>query len=281
MEKVIGLGATGCSVAEEFSEYPEYRVYKIGSGLPTKGNYVVEARADIQSYEEAADGEDLAIYLRSVREGDDVVLVLGGGEPMTGMALTVLEQLKGSKVSILYISPDRSMCSKTQLRDDRIVHNILQQYARSGLFERIYFIDRSAVEDMVGDVSIKDFERSVSNLIASTVAMVNYFNHTEPVISNSIEPDKICRIATFGVSALKVDADVKYLSALNGAQDIHYYYGIPSSYLEEDGALMRDIKTQTKSLSEPEVNTSFSVYSTTFEEPMVLCVAYTKEIQKF
>ena len=80
MEKVIGLGATGCSVAEEFSEYPEYRVYKIGSGLPTKGNYVVEARADIQSYEEAADGEDLAIYLRSVREGDDVVLVLGGGQ---------------------------------------------------------------------------------------------------------------------------------------------------------------------------------------------------------
>ena len=52
MEKVIGLGEFGCGIAEEFSEYPEYRVYKIGTNLPHKGNLVVDVQETIKDYED-------------------------------------------------------------------------------------------------------------------------------------------------------------------------------------------------------------------------------------
>mgnify|MGYP003125118955 CR=1 FL=1 len=43
---------------------------------------------------------------------------------------------------------------------------------------------------------------------------------------------------------------------------------------------MRKIKNQTKRIAaESDSNTSFSVYPTTFEDKIVLAVAYTKEIQ--
>ena len=117
MEKVIGLGEVGCGIAEEFSEYPEYRVYKIGTNLPPKGNFVVEERDNIKDYENSLDADELAIYLRSIKDEDEVLFVLGGSEPIGGMALSVLEQLRHAKVHVLYVCPDREMTSQAQKRD--------------------------------------------------------------------------------------------------------------------------------------------------------------------
>ncbi len=63
-------------------------------------------------------------------------------------------------------------------------------------------------------------------------------------------------------------------------QDAHYYYGIPAKQLEEDNKLAKDIKKQTKNFSRENVNNGFSIHSTTFNEIMVLCAFYTKDIQK-
>ena len=280
MEKVIGLGEFGCGIAEEFSEYPEYRVYKIGTNLPHKGNLVVDVQETIKDYEDNVDIGEISIYLRSIKEGDEVLFVLSGGEAISGMALPVLEQLQGSKLNILYICPDRDMSSQVQKRDDRIVFNVLQQYARSGLFERLYLMDRSIIEEMIGEVSIKEYEKKINNFVAYVVAMINYFNHTDPVLSKLPVPPDLCRIATFGVSSLAENAPVKYTYPLKGVQDFHYYYGLPAAQVEEDAGLMRQIKQQTKTFASESLNVSFSIHSTTFQDPMVLCVAYTKEIQE-
>jgi len=279
MEKVIGLGEQGCGIAEEFSEYPEYRVYKIGINLPAKGNLVVEEMDNIKDYEDAVDEDELAIYLRSIKSGDDVLFILGGGEPIGGMALPILEQLRHAKVHVLYMCPDRVMSSQIQKRDDRIVFSVLQQYARSGLFEQVYLVDRLAIEEMIGEVSIKNYEKKINNFIAYVVAMVNYFNHAAPIMNSIPAPPELCRIATFGVSSLAENAPVNYLYPLIGVQDFHYYYGLPESQVEKDEGLMRQIKLQTKAFADEKLNVSFSIHSTTFDDPMVLCVIYTKEIQ--
>ena len=33
MDAVVGLGKAGCAVADTFSQYPQYEVYKIDSGI--------------------------------------------------------------------------------------------------------------------------------------------------------------------------------------------------------------------------------------------------------
>lgn len=281
MDKVIGLGKIGCGIAEELTEHPEYRVYKIGSHLKERGDLVILEPSDIESCEEEIDISEISVYLRSIKPGDEVLFIVGGGEPISGMSLSILEQIKDSKISVLYVVPDRQTLSAVQERDNKIVFGVLQQYARSGLFERIYLVDRSIAEDMMGDVSVREYEKSINNFISYLVAMVNYFNHVEPIVSTKSIPDKISRISTFAVSSLGHDAEARYLYPMKDIQDIHYYFGIPSEELEEDSGLMREIKSQTKKIaSESDSNTSFSVYPTTFEDKIVLAVSYSKEIQE-
>ncbi len=280
MDKVIGLGKIGCGIAEELTEHPEYRVYKIGSHLKERGDLVISEPQDIESCENDIDLGEISVYLRSIKPGDEVLFIVGGGEPISGMSLSILEIIKDSKINILYVIPDRQTLSLVQERDNKIVFNILQQYARSGLFERMYLVDRSVAEDMMGDVSVREYEKSINNFISYLIAMVNYFNHVEPVVSTKSIPDKVCRISTFAVSSVGESAEARYLYPMQDIQDIHYYFGIPSDELEEDSGLMREIKNQTKKIAnESDSNTSFSVYPTTFEDKIVLAVSYSKQIQ--
>jgi len=280
MDKVIGLGVIGCGVAEEFSTYPEYRIYKIGSPVAgDRANLDIPHQESIQEYEEEADPVEISSYLRSIRDEDEALLVVGGGEPISGLSLVILEQMQQARITVVYVLPDLEIANDTQIRDNKIVFNVLQQYARSGLIERLFLVDRRKIEDMIGNVSIREYEKSVYNLVAYVVAMVNYYNHTDAVVSNKVDPDKLSRIGTFGISSLEDDADKKYLFDLKNEKDVHYYYGIPQAQLDSDDTLMRNIKSQTKKFIGDEVNGSFSVYSTTFDNLMVLFTAYTKEIQ--
>ena len=280
MDKVIGLGKTGCNVAEHLSEHPEYRIYKIDSSIDERGSLSLGECQAMDEYERAVDQDEVSVYLRSIKPDDEVLVVLEGGDPVSGAILKVLETIKDSKLTILYICPDRTMCSEIQRRDDKVAFGVLQEYARSGVFENIYLIDRVAVENLVGDVSIQEYENSICNFISYVVAMINFFNHTKPVLANKLEPHGISRIGTFGISSLdENEGDVRLLFPLEGARDVHFFYGIPQTDLDQDPSLTKKIKNHVKSHKSGDVSTSFSVYSTSFEQIMVICATYSSKIQ--
>ena len=132
----------------------------------------------------------------------------------------------------------------------------------------------------MGDVSIQEYEKSVSHFISYVLAMINYFNHTTPIVSNKFQPVSWCRIVTFGVSSLEdTNSPVNYLFPLESMADLHFFYGVPEKDLEEDPTLMKRIKEHVKNHQKPHTSTSFSVYSTTFENLMVLSVATSGKIQ--
>ena len=280
MDKVIGLGKLGCAVVEHLTAYPEYRIYKIDSEIDERGSLSIGEYSGMDDYEHMLDQDSVAVYLRSIKKKDEILLVLEGGDPVSGATLKILETIKDSKLNVLYIVPDRVMCSEIQRRDDKIAFNILQEYARSGVFEKIFLVHRQAVDNLVGDVPIQEYENSVSYFISYVVAMINFFDHTEPILANKIEPHNIARLATFGVSSLDEDeSDIKLLYPIEETRDIHFFYGIPEADLDEDPSLTNKIKKHVKSYKEEDVSTSFSVYSTNFENHMVLCTAYSSKIQ--
>lgn len=280
MDKVIGLGKTGCAVAEQLTAYPEYRIYKIDVGIEERGSLSLDFQPDMASYEANIDQQEVEVYLRSIKKKDQVLLVVEGGDPVSGATLKILETVKDSSLTVLYICPDRLMSSEVQKRDDRVAFNILQEYARSGIFEKIFLVDKLTVESLIGDVSIQEYEKSISYFIAYVVAMINYFDHTEPTLANKIDPHNISRLATFGVSSLEEDQqDIKLLFPLESSRDIHFFYGVPQAMMAEDSSLTKKIKNHVKSYKNEDVSSSFSVYSTSFEDLMVLCVAYSSQIQ--
>ena len=85
---------------------------------------------------------------------------------------------------------------------------------------------------------------------------------------------------SISLSSLDEDeSDIKLLYPIEETRDIHFFYGIPEADLDEDPSLTNKIKKHVKSYKEEDVSTSFSVYSTNFENHMVLCTAYSSKIQ--
>ena len=51
MKTIIGLGQAGCSIAEKFKKYPQYKVYKIDVGLKEAGSYAMKRQTTPELYE--------------------------------------------------------------------------------------------------------------------------------------------------------------------------------------------------------------------------------------
>jgi len=282
MDKIIGLGKLGCRIAEELSAHPEYRIYKIQQDSSERATLSIGLHENMEAYEKLTDATEVEIYLRSIKTGEDVLLIVEGGDPISGATLKILETIKDSKIHILYVCPDRTMISEIQKRDDKISFNVFQEMARSGVFQRMFLVDKNLVEDLMGEVSVQDYEQNISYFISYVVAMVNYFNHSEPVVSSKIEPPDHCRIATFGVSNLEAEErEVNLLFPMSSITDFHFFYGVPTELLNTDGSLMKKIKNHIKGFKTSDQSTSFSVYGTSFDQMMVLCCVFSQKIQKF
>ena len=279
MDKVIGIGKLGCAIVEELSHYPEYRVYKIDNGIEERGSLAIPSCANMEEYEKVLDPVEVSIYLRSIKSGDEVLCILGGGDPVTGTALRILETIKDAELNILYISPDRLMSSEIQKRDDKIAFNILQEYARSGAIEKIFLVDKATIEDLMEDAPIHQYEQQISHFIAHLVAMINYFNHTDPVLSSNIDLPEICRLVTFGVSALEGDTGVNFLFPMESLAGLHFYYGIPEGQLDTDAQLIKQIKDHVKDFKNSAECISYSIHPTTYERMMVLCLCFSSKVQ--
>ena len=277
MYKVLGLGKLGCLVAEEFTAYPEYRVYKIDSDTDERASLSIGKYSNMQEYEKNIQKDEVEIYLRSIKEGDEVLFILEGGEPISGASLSILETIKSAKISVMYIVPDRELCSLVQRRDDRICFYVMQEYARSGLFENLFLLEKASVENLIGDVSIQEHEKQISYFIAYVFAMLNYFKHTESVLSGEITRSDISRLSTIGICSLENDTSM--LFPLEDIKDTMFFYGIPEKDLDEDQSLMRKIKSHVKDKN-PGESAGFSIYSTTLDKPFIVGMYSSAEVQK-
>lgn len=267
----------GCAIAEEFTAYPEYRVYKIDSDTDERASLSIGKNSGMEEYEKNLPKDEVEIYLRSIKDGDEVLFIIEGGDPISGASLAILESIRGAKVSVLYLVPDRDLCSLVQKRDDRISFYVLQEYARSGLLDNLFLVEKMSIESLVGDVPIHEHKKQTAYFIAYIFAMINYFHHTESVLSGEIKRNEISRISTIGICSL--ESDTSTLFPMTEIKDTMFFYGIPDNDLEEDPSLMRKIKSHVKDKN-PGESAGFSIFSTTFDKPQILAIFSTSQIQK-
>lgn len=280
MNKVIGIGEFASLVADELRNHPEYTIYKFAENSDAPDTFALGNHADMKEYEENIPLDDVRLFLRSVGSKDGVLAIVEGGNPLSGATLQILQMVKESTLSVLYLVPDLDMASGDEKSYHKICFGILQEYARSGVLEDLFIIDRPKAEEMVGDVPITEYERSVANFISYTVAMVNYFSNTSAVIESKISKNLWCNISSFGIASFD-NTIVNDLFLLEGAENIHFYYGIPSEVLSEDNKLIKKIKTHVKNQKSEGKTISYSVFATTFDRTMILAQAYTSSVQRF
>jgi len=273
---IIGLGRAGCAIADAFSKFPQYEVYKFDTGLEGDNCFDVPRQKSHEAYEK--NFPSFKTRLKKIK--GEVIFVLCGAGTITGSALRLLEQLSGVSISVLYIEPDLSLLSETQKMQERVVKNVFQEYARSGMLERIYLVSNAAIEKSIGEIPIITYYDTLNQAIVNTLHMVNVFKNSTPVLGTFTEPHEIARISTLGVLDVEENKE-KWFYDLQIPRDVVYYYGISKEDLKTDGRLFTTIKEYVKGKIEEKMNVSYGVYETNYQTQYCYCIKYSSMVQSY
>ena len=272
---ILGLGNGGCELATLFSQYPEYKVFRADAGLKGENCLNIPYCKSIEEYE-----EKLPEFKKlSKLKGESLFILCGGGN-ISGASLRILEKIKQTNITVLYVRPDPSLTSNDVLVKDRATFNILQEYARSGLFKKMILVQNSQVENLLGGLSISEYFGNINKVIVSTMHMINYLLTSKAVFGKMSVEREIDKISTVGVYSSE-DGQENYLYDLASPRQKVFLYAIKEDDLTGDKNLIKLIQQQTKNaFSGTELDISYKIMTTTYESNFVYIVANTNILQQ-
>ena len=267
MISIVGLGTGGSKIAKEFEQYSVYNVYALDF---------------LEKYEKPEDYEKNVPDLREhfVDIDPHVQFFVVGSSYSSNYALGILEQIKDKKIDLIYIKPDTELLAGVPKLVERAAFGVLQEYARSGLFNSITLINNLSVEQILENVPIKTYYDTLNTMIASSVHYINYFENTEPIIGVRAKPPEVARIRSIG--ALDMDTlEEKWFFDLDIDRDVCYYLCINNERLENDGSLHKKYVELLKQKPRNAFrNISYAIYETESTQDFGFCVSLTNAVQK-
>ena len=274
MDILIGLGNVGHKLTKAFSKHPQYKIITIDH---EDGSTIKVPKFETpEEYEN--NFPDISSKLSQVK--GEILFIVSGASIISGAALRILEQIhKKGSISVLYIHPDVDTLSETRRLQSNVVFGVLQQYARSGVFNQFYAISNDNIDKILGGAPIMGYYDSLNEVIVATIHMVNVFNHTNPVVGTLSSPKETCRISTFGILNPETGKESPFFS-LDNAEEKRYYYAIPETELKTDKTLMNKIMTQVKDTpQEKDVKVSYGVFSTQYSDKYAYFISSTSFVQ--
>jgi hypothetical protein len=278
MISIIGLGKGGSAIAEKFKPISQYNVYLMNDKIERNSKY----KFKLKSYEDPEEYEknvpDVKKFFKDLDERVQIFVI--GSAQSTNYVLGILQQIKDKKIDVFYIQPDIELLTGVPRLLERTAFGVLQQYARSGLFESATLISNLNIEKTLGDVPIKTYFDTLNSSIFSTAHYINYFNHTEPEIGNVSRPAPINRIRAAARLNMKT-LEENWFFDLDTPRELCYYLCINDKKLATEGGLHRKIVDMLKDKPKNAFRKiSYAIYETEHEEDFGFCVAHTNVVQE-
>ena len=161
---------------------------------------------------------------------------------------------------------------------ERVVFGVLQEYARSGVFERMYIVKNDILEEILDNVPVVGYYDVLNNLIVSTVHMINVYENNDPVYRNSTESLKTAKISTIGIVKIKENQENLFYP-LDTINEKCYIYAINGDRLETDGKLFSKLKKKIVNSKELELMSNVQIHSTDYGDDYGYVIASSSEIQ--
>ena len=279
MKKLLGIGTAGCNVVEQLSQYPVYECYYISNevGKTTKFRYKLPELDGPEEYE-AMDMDKLHDWADKITEKCTVFLC--GASDSTGITLRALESLHKNnvKMEVVYFTPEIEVLSEAKVLHERAVMGILQNFARSGLFEKICLVSNVRLEEIAGSTNVFDYYNQINRVFTSIYYMMDVFKNTKPVTSTFKRPKESCRITTLGLGT--IENTEKLLFPLENQVEMVYYYGINEEKLRTEENLFRTITNNVKAKITEERKVSFGIYPTQYESDYIYVELFSPKIQQ-
>ena len=277
MISVIGIGNGASAIAEKFEQYPQYNVYKLNDKFEKSAgrNRILKSFSEPEEYEKNI--PSLKKYFAKVDEHVQVFVI--GSSYSSNYTLGILEQIRDKKIDIFYIKPDSDLLTGIPKLMDNAVFGVLQEYARSGIFNSITLLSNKKLEEAIGNVPVKKFYDHINNAISSTIHYLNYFDHNEPEIGVMSKPAPHSRIRTLGTLDTKKIKE-NWFFELDMEREVCYYLCINKEKLETDGALHKNVVDILKEKPRNAFRKiSYAIYETPHGKDFGFCVAHTNAVQ--
>ncbi len=278
MYSVIGIGGVGCRIAKCFSEYPQYNVICVddqSSGI--KDQIIVPKQKTSEEYEESFKNLTKA---KKDKIKDNVVVVLCGASLVSSIALRLLYQIRNKNITVICVRPEQDLMGDTKQSQEKVIYSVLQEYTRSGIFDRIYLTSNSQMDSLVEDASIKEYYPAINKMIASVFHMVMVFDHQDPVISNFSNTNEARRICTLGILDIEKSTETLFFP-FEDAMETRLYYGISKETLKSDKSLQRNIIKLIKDKNKELCKYSYGVYETQYDWDFCYTKYFSSKVQDF
>ena len=223
MITTIGIGKAGSSIACNFKQNKEYKVYCLSNQFDknSKFEYKLKSFDKQEDYEENI--PNLSKFFKEVTK--NVQVFVCGSSKSANYTLGILQQIRDKKIDLLYIKPDVDLLIGNVKLQEKAIFGILQEYARSGLFNSMTIFSNPVLEQTIGNVPIKKYFETINQTIYYSVHYKNLFDHTSPIIGNLSDPSAVQRIRSFGrLDTKKVQENWFY--ELDMSRDVCYYFCI-------------------------------------------------------
>jgi len=278
MISLIGIGTAGENIVNCFKDNKEYQVYTISDNVQRNSKYKHKLKLCSTPEEYEDNIPNLTKFFKDIT--DHVQVFVCGSARSANATLGILQYIKDKKIDIMYIQPDVDLLIGMLKLQERAIFGILQEYARSGLFNSFTIFSNLILEQIIGSVPIKKYFQTINQTIYYSVHYKNLFDHTNPVIGNLTQPSEVQRIRTIG-SLEPTNLQEKWFFDLDASRDVCYYICVSKNKLENDGNLHQTIITQLKKKPRNAFkNVTYAIYESPFETDFGFCVAHTNAIQK-
>ena len=282
MDAIIGLGKAGCAIATEFAKLPNYKnIFRIDSEeqeqpVPNCTDIFIARQPRAEEYE--AKTTELKKHFKKLK--GDVLFVVAGGGSISMASLVILENIKAKcDITVIYIRPDVQFLGAEAKLKEKVTYNVFQEYARSGLFKRLYIVSNGMIEKAMGGVSIISYFEKLNQTLVQTFHMMHQFQNMKPVAATFSELPIGTRISTFGLVDIDNDEEKMFFD-LDTPTDSVYYFAYNESILKEDTKLLNRIKSMVKNKMESGIaRVSYGIFATNYRTTFVVCANHTSVIQ--
>ena len=276
MISIVGLGTAASRIAECFRETSNYNVYTLNDAVKRNSKY----KFKLKKYERSEEYEDNIPNLNKffTEVDEHVQFIVVGSSFSSNYSLGILQQLQNKKIDLYYVRPDTELLIGVPKLLDNMVFGVLQEYARSGLFNSFTVISNLEIEKSLDNVPIKSYYSTINKTIFSMIHYINYFTHAEPEIGMVSKPLEVNRIRAIGALNPK-NLEEKWFFDLDTPRDVCYYVCINKEKLETDGSLHRRLVDILKNKPRNSFQrVSYAIYETPYED-FGFCVAHTNVVQ--
>lgn len=249
-------------------------------GKKPKNLYILQRYESPDEYEEYFEASCLP-FLQKVK--GNCTFIICGASLISGASLRIMQEVAQnckSQIELLYVRPETELLSETKKLQERVVYNVMQQYARSGVLKRMMIVSNENLSSIIGQVPLVDHFDKINEVISSTFHMINVLDNTKSIVDTFSPLRPTSRIGTYCAFTPGSKMSENSFANISDLTEAKFYYGIPESQLKEESGLYREVLKEMKKRVEVFQKVSYGIYETSYDTKIGYGVLYTNQIQQ-